>query len=239
MLKNFSLTIAYLLLLSVLACASPAMADTGLEMPGNMRAPDITLLPGYQAPVDIAGNWAEEDIKEMLGIKAISAYPDNTIRPDKAVTRAELASALANGLNLPPGKEVEMPDVSSSHWAYQSILNALPYMAVYTDGSFRPNAVVTREDLAAATVRATGLNRKAVDPAGIAVIFKDYRSVSPGLLHLVAVAVDQKLLKGYKVYEPGGSYKDAGGDYNLYIRARYPVTMAEMCNMLNTARKGC
>jgi hypothetical protein len=42
---------------------------------------------------DIAGHWAESNIKKLVSLGAISGYPDGTFRPNNNITRAEFVTA--------------------------------------------------------------------------------------------------------------------------------------------------
>jgi len=47
---------------------------------------------------DIKGHWAEGKIKAVIESGKMSGYPDGTFRPNKDITRAELASMIADGM---------------------------------------------------------------------------------------------------------------------------------------------
>jgi len=196
------------------------------------------------------GYWSYEDICTMMALNAMAGYPDKLFRPCKSIVRAEVASAMTKALQLPkPEDEVELRDVKSSHWAFSSIQNALPYLTMHPDGSFRPNAAATREDVAVALVLATGLQNKAADSTNVDMLFKDYKTISPDLKNLVAIAVENKLIKGYQIYDLKNGVKQAydptkhyyqdseGKGYNLEIRAQGYITRAEISHLLNNARK--
>lgn len=55
--------------------------------------------PKQEQPVepfaDIKGHWAEGDIRAAMTAGFLNGYPDGTFRPDKAITRAELAAVLS------------------------------------------------------------------------------------------------------------------------------------------------
>lgn len=251
---SLGISLATMLLLSVLVMLMLAIpvsvsADTGLEMPPGFVevSPVDAFMPGISIPSDIAtntaGGWAYDDILYVLSIGAIQGYPDGTFRPKKAVTRAEFASVLDKVLFLPDSTDqVVIKDVSEDHWAYESIKRALPYLPKYGDGSFSPNAYLTREDIAVSLVMASGTDKESVDPEINSLIFSDYASISPSLNQLIAVAVDQKLIKGYKVLNDlNGQYNndtpnDSSDDYDLHIKAQNFVTRAEMCHLINNAR---
>lgn len=240
-----------LIMVMVLVLVVPlgVSADTGLEMPPGFVevSPVDAFMPGIPIPSDIAtstaGGWAYDDILYVLSIGAIQGYPDGTFRPSKAVTRAEFASVLDKVLFLPgPTDQVLIKDVPADHWAYESVRKALPYLPKYSDGYFKPDAYLTREDIATALVMASGTDKEAVDPEINSLIFRDYTSISPSLNQLIAVAVDQKLIKGYKVLNAlNGQYNnntanDSSDDYDLHIKAQNFVTRAEMCHLINNAR---
>lgn len=47
--------------------------------------------PAYEPETDYDGRWSAESIREALADGALSGYPDGLFRPDRAVTREELA----------------------------------------------------------------------------------------------------------------------------------------------------
>lgn len=49
---------------------------------------------------DIKGHWAEQHIKKLLDYGVVNGYPDGTFKPDKAITRAEVATIVANALTV-------------------------------------------------------------------------------------------------------------------------------------------
>ncbi len=249
--RSIKAVISILSLLVALVLALPAIvnADTGLEMPPGFSetSPKDAFSPEMLIPSDIGtdttAGWAYGDIVDMLAMGIVEGYPDGTFKPNKAVSRAEFASVLERALYLPDSDcEVEIPDVPKTSWAYKPIQNTFQYLPGYSNGSFLPNALLTREDVAASLVLVAGLEKEATDPSGISLIFKDYESISPDLRALVAIAVEQKLIKGYKVSNSvdgrydNGTASDPSDDYDLYIKAQGFVTRAELCHLLANAR---
>ena len=51
-------------------------------------------LPLTDKPEDFAGHWAESDIRWCMDRGLLKGYEDGAFRPDRAVTRAELAAVL-------------------------------------------------------------------------------------------------------------------------------------------------
>lgn len=52
---------------------------------------------------DIVGHWAEEEIRKVLKLGIMHGYSDGTFKPERPVTRAEMAVALLNLYNLIAG----------------------------------------------------------------------------------------------------------------------------------------
>ncbi|MHB8170839.1 MAG: S-layer homology domain-containing protein [Thermincolia bacterium] len=231
------------LALGVLASSMPAFANpnrtSDLELPNFSTNIQDAYIPSVSLPTDVIGHWAQNSVSNLVYMGILKGYPDNTFRPNKAVARAEFAAAMKNALFLPNAEEIaELKDLSASHWAAKSVSSVISYLPAYPDGTFRPSAAATREDVAVALVLATGLDKRIVDPTNIDVIFRDAKTVSPDLKKLIAIAVDQKLIKGFKVVEANGQYVDGSGNrYNLYIKAQSFVTRGEMANLIDNARE--
>lgn len=91
----------------------------------------------------------------------MNGYPDGAFRPDAGLTRAELAAilsriAMVNGEVM--NGDAEYTDVPPHHWAYTAIAAARSMGLMLGDGSsFRPEAYVTRAELAAVTARMLSL----------------------------------------------------------------------------------
>jgi hypothetical protein len=87
----------------------------------------------------------------------ILGYPDGTFRPERSISRAEVATILARILDAEqlvaaaPG----YPDVSRNHWSYQNIavVTQLGLMQGDPTGLFRPNDPITRAEIATIAVR--------------------------------------------------------------------------------------
>ena len=75
---------------------------------------------------DIEGHWAYDDIMALAGKGIILGYPDNTFRPDNAVTRAETVTMFSRLFNRSDGFKTDktFSDVTADHWAYKYIMNA-------------------------------------------------------------------------------------------------------------------
>lgn len=110
---------------------------------------------------DTVGHWAEDVIRQAVSAGVVSGYPDGTFKPDTDVTRAEFAVMLMNALNVPTlGMTLTFTDSSDiGAWAQTAVAQAVQsgILNGYADGSFRPNAVITRAEMAVMAARALKL----------------------------------------------------------------------------------
>ncbi|WP_219835403.1 S-layer homology domain-containing protein [Paenibacillus sp. R14(2021)] len=110
---------------------------------------------------DISGHWAEADIKQAVSGGIVSGYPNGTFKPNGEVTRAEFAVMLVHALQL-NGESAKLAFTDSSDigaWAQNAVAQAVQagILHGYSDGSFRPNAAITRAEMAAMVAAALGI----------------------------------------------------------------------------------
>ena len=103
-----------------------------------------------------------EKIKEMLEredhIKYINGYEDGTVRPDSAITRAEVAMIFFRLLKAQDKNEPisgGFTDVEDGSWYAQAVnyLAKIGILLGYPDGTFRPVQNITRAEFAAVASR--------------------------------------------------------------------------------------
>uniref|UniRef100_UPI0025558769 InlB B-repeat-containing protein n=1 Tax=Lysinibacillus sp. fls2-241-R2A-57 TaxID=3040292 RepID=UPI0025558769 len=118
---------------------------------------------------DIDHNWAQDMIKEVAKRCIIIGYPDGTFRPNDMTQRQHVVLMIDRALQpIPIRESVSFSDVPKSHPYYEQITRL--QRAGIVDGSneaFRPNAYITRAQMAKMMVLAFGLT-----PAGNST-FKD------------------------------------------------------------------
>ncbi|KGR74761.1 S-layer homology domain-containing protein [Ureibacillus sinduriensis] len=84
-------------------------------------------------------------------------YPFIYIKPDDTITRAEFTKILVNAMNLDAmDTSKSFPDVKQSNWYYDYVRAASSHGIINgkTDGTFRPNAKITRDEITAMIYRA-------------------------------------------------------------------------------------
>ena len=106
------------------------------------------------------GAWFFDYVNYLSAAGIISGYSDGTFRPYNKVTRGQAAKLVALAFNLPAGKSTvqRFSDVPASHTFHSYIEAAYNAGLVhgYGDGTFRPQANVTRAQIAKIVVLAAG-----------------------------------------------------------------------------------
>ncbi|WP_426451917.1 S-layer homology domain-containing protein [Paenibacillus sp. S-38] len=110
---------------------------------------------------DQAASWAQEAILEMRRLGIMSGYPDGGFHPLDRLTRQEFAAVLAVSMGLPLDQAARssFADVPAEGWSvpYIEAVREMGYMEGDGGGVFRPEAPITREEIAAILVRASGV----------------------------------------------------------------------------------
>ncbi|ARI79116.1 C40 family peptidase [Halobacillus mangrovi] len=104
---------------------------------------------------DTDGHWSEKYINAAAKAGYINGYEDGTYKPEQDITRQEIAALFDKAFGL-SGSGSDFDDVSSEHWAYDSIqaLAASGITTGYEDGTFKPWAETKRSEFAVFLYRA-------------------------------------------------------------------------------------
>jgi hypothetical protein len=132
----------------------------------------------------------------------IVGYPDGTFNPSNNITRAEIATVLAriSGINRPARKGNIFPDVGADHWASGFIAAATQELGLfsgYPDGTFRPDAPITRGELATLSTKFSELG----NPTPLEDVFLD--SSQHWAKNFIAEAYRYRIIAGY----PDGTFR--------------------------------
>ncbi|WP_315911006.1 InlB B-repeat-containing protein [Xylanibacillus composti] len=107
---------------------------------------------------DISGHWAEASIKKAVVDGIVAGYPDGSFKPNHPVTRAEFIVMLAGAMKLDgAGAALHYQDQDQiGSWAKGAAALAVEAGIVsgYEDGSFRPDAKITRAEMASMIAQA-------------------------------------------------------------------------------------
>jgi hypothetical protein len=104
--------------------------------------------PFKDTPLDF---WAIEPIALSVTLGLVKGYPNDTFKPEKGITRAELVTLLVRTMPVHLAEEVTetgFSDVPKKHWAARYIAYGAFKKLVtgYPDGKFLPNKVLTRAE---------------------------------------------------------------------------------------------
>ncbi len=102
-------------------------------------------------------SFASGYIQKAVEADIITGYDDGTFKPDKTVSRAEMAILISKAFQLPTSSSTQntFSDVSPSMAAYAYILPTIEAKVTkgYSDGTFRPYENMTRSEFAAFLTR--------------------------------------------------------------------------------------
>lgn len=193
----------------------------------------IRLAPGYTLdltaqetpaqPVfsDVAeGLWYTPYVLDMAGRGAVTGFPDGTFRPTGAVTRAQVVNVLYQlSGGVPVNFAMPFSDVAEGLWYTEAVRWAASQKIVtgFEDGSFRPDANVTRQDLAVMLVRYQQAAGIELSQEGAAPAFRDNEQIA-------AYAAE-----AIYVLQKAGVVNGADGKFNPTATA----SRGELCKMLS------
>ncbi|MCQ4935282.1 S-layer homology domain-containing protein, partial [Anaerotignum propionicum] len=121
----------------------------GLNHKGNVSFSDVS-----------SSDWYYNDVAIAMGEQYTAGYPDGTFKPNEIITRAQAAVFIAKALGASGGSLASFNDASSiPAWAQGAVGGIVEkgYMSGYPDGTFRPNAVLTRAEAVSTLNRIMGV----------------------------------------------------------------------------------
>lgn len=117
-----------------------------------------TVFAGF---ADVEGTDYTEAVNALVGLGAIKGYEDGTFKPEKTVTRAEMAKmiciclGLESAVQMSAGK-TQFSDVSGWASGYVNVAATHNVITGYPDGTFKPNKEVSYNEAITMAVRALG-----------------------------------------------------------------------------------
>ena len=213
-------------------CPTPnVQSPTSMEAKKIIKE-DITSMTGAAASVnqhypDVPeSHWASDDINRLTDQCIVVGYPDSYFKPNKNVSRAEMATMVVKGYNLDDQAltaQGNFPDVPKSHWAYESINKGVgsDMLKGYENGLFGPNGSITRTE--ALTILSKGINCPMDKCKADEILsrYSDGSQVPTWARECVAKAIDN------------GALKD---EASSKIRPNHKATRAEISSMLQSVR---
>ena len=143
-------------------------------------------------------HWAYQCVQTLLKNKTIELEPDNKIRPEDSITRAEVAVLLAKALGLEPVNKlfsgfIDLGSISNEVKGYIIAVSEAGIFHGYPGWRFMPNNHISREELACVLVRA--FEKKLT--MDITLGYTDRDQISDWALDDVKAAIQHKLMGGY------------------------------------------
>jgi hypothetical protein len=130
---------------------------------GDEGVPDFIDTPTF--PDVDAEHWALDYVEYVVSQNIVEGYEDGTYHPEYQVTRGQMAIYVARAMVAPttsvladytPAEPRNFPDVTTDHWAYTYVEYCVEQGIVggFLDGTYRPDTVVTRDQMAVYVARA-------------------------------------------------------------------------------------
>lgn len=108
-------------------------------------------LAAYERPfADVEGHWAKQDIRYLVSHHIVDGVTDTAFQPAGTTTRAQIAKLLAGMLQLDKAEgKSSFADVAQDAW-YADAVAAVEKAGLFqgADGQFRPDASISRQELA-------------------------------------------------------------------------------------------
>lgn len=168
-------------------------------LPEAQQLPDFTDLT--------ASHWAYDSVTILRKRNIINGYQDGSFRPENTVTRAEFIKMLVLALNLEAdATETEFSDVADTDWYYEFVTAGAQKGIItgYPDGSFKPDVIVSREEMAVMLQRAYKLSLKKLEAVNDECYFADAEDISSWAVQAVEELSGAGVLSGNEneMFEP-------------------------------------
>jgi hypothetical protein len=196
--------------------------------------------------VDITGVYGEKEIQQLTQLGVIKTT-SNQFQPSTAITRGEFIAWLVktynelheNPVRLPENPTSAFPDVTPSHphFTYIQAAHDAGFLTGFTDGTFRPDEVLTREQAIAIKGRldTTGSGKDSRSPDKLRIFmektkgFQDAATMSDEFVPYLAFDFGNAA--------GGRNFQRVYGTTAIYAPQK-PVTKAEAAVLLSKFRKG-
>ena len=184
-------------------------------------------ISSQQYPDVFDSYWAAGDINRLTEQCVLEGYPDGMFKPNRKVSRAEMATMVVKGYNLDVTSNCDnltFKDVPKNHWAHNYISKGVAenMIAGVTNDKFHPNKHITRTE--ALTIMSKGLKCPMDDNKAENILsqYKDGSQVPCWAKQHVAKAIENGALKNERNQD--------------YIRPHDNTTRAEASAMLQGMR---
>lgn len=161
---------------------------------------------------DVAGHWAQDEIELLANKRIVEGDAAGSFAPEEKVTRAQFAALLVRALGLTERTgDGTFADVASGAW-YAGAAQAASEAGLVTgfeDGTFRPDAAITREQMAVMIARAIEAAGRQAPPASAESAlnaFEDAAAISSWARSAVTASAEAGIVRGGTgaIFRPAG-----------------------------------
>ncbi|WP_425464368.1 S-layer homology domain-containing protein [Paenibacillus anaericanus] len=155
---------------------------------------------------DISGHWAQESINDLASRLVINGANEQRFVPNSEITRAEFMAIMIRALGLSSAnKTFDFKDIEEKAWYHQAVQIGYSYGLVdgLSDGSFKPNEKITRQEAMVILSRAMKLAElnKEIDNAEQQELinhFTDSEQLASWALQAAALTIETGIIGGYQ-----------------------------------------
>lgn len=157
----------------------------------------VSILPmaALAAPSDIEGHWAKDTITKWVEAGKASGYEDGTFKPENPITRAEFMVLVNKSFGFSKTVSIDFTDVPADAWYAEHVAKAKAagYIGGYPDGTVKPGAYISRQEVAVIIAKLKNLtgNASAVDK------FNDASQIPDWSKGAVGAVVEAGYMNGY------------------------------------------
>ncbi|MFB4330821.1 S-layer homology domain-containing protein [Paenibacillus sp. CR_12] len=151
---------------------------------------------------DLSSHWASEDVSLLASKKLIEGLSDTRFGPNEPITRAQFTAMLVRALGLKDqGADTGFQDVKANDWFASAVATAVESGLIegFSNGTFRPDEEITREQMSVLLLRALKLAGKDLetgDSGSILEGFKDRDRIASWSEEAVSAIVHSGLMEG-------------------------------------------
>lgn len=173
--------------------------------------------------------WATEAITSLAKKGIISGYDEYTFAPNASITRAEFAKLVSSLYGLVSSSSQfasqTFSDVSKDAWYfnYVEVCAQLGIITGYEDGEFKPNNLISRQEMAVIIYRTTKVMNTTLTPVVAAKTFDDSDQIADYAKEAVSALQVAGIISGTSdtTFEPtAGSTRAQAATimYNMYTK---------------------
>lgn len=148
---------------------------------------------------DVKNHWSKLYVESMVAKNVVNGYSDETFKPENNITRGEFAKLVVNALEEDLVKyKGEFTDVKASHWSadYIATMKELGLIKGYGDGTFKPEAEITRAEMAMILGEILDVEVTEQESTNLLLEFKDNKDIPNWARESVAIVLKSKIMIG-------------------------------------------